>query len=117
MEAVRAAAPASARRQTWWVSVVDEITIPYCYWDGGSKAEFSASNIITGESVELPRAHTPEGHFSHPNTWVEPTYKLGSDDVVVRHGTSCGKAAFPHVYISRGRALSLGVIEPGQMTG
>ena len=107
--AVKAVAPASARRKTWFVHVRDSVTIPYCSWDGGSKTEYSGADIGTARYVQLPEASTPAGHFSHPSSWVEPEYEIPDHVVVVQHGTSCGKAAFPRLTISPACAQRLGI--------
>ena len=110
-DAVKTVAPASARRKTWFVHVRDTVTIRYCYWDGGSKKEYSGADIRAARYVELPAAHTPGGHFTHPSTWVEPEYEIPDHVVVVEHGVSCGKAAFPHLTITEAQAEKLGLKE------
>ena len=108
IDAVRSAAPAAARKRTWFVTVCEDITIPYSPWDGGSRAEYSAATT-EGASVELPQASTPGGHFSHPSTWDEPTYTIPDGVVVVRGGTSRGKTAYPSVHINKATADRLGL--------
>ncbi len=110
VQAVKAAAPASARRRTWRINIRETVTLPYCYWDGGSKAEYDGATL-SGARLTLPCGHTTQGHFSHPSTWVEPVHNIRDGEVIVRHGISCGKTAYPSVMINAATAALLGVTE------
>lgn len=106
--AVKAVAPASARKHKWNVMVADSITIRVTYWDGGSRKEYTAATT-DGRRVELPTARQPNGHFSNPSTWVEPEYKIPAEVIVVECGTFRGKTATPYLTINRVTAERYGI--------
>jgi hypothetical protein len=108
IDAVRSAAPAAARKRTWFVTVCEDITIPYRYWSSGSRADYSAATTFGG-IVELPQASAPDGHLSHPSTWDEPVYTIPDGVVVVQAGISRGKTTAPTVHINKATAARLGL--------
>ena len=106
--AVKAVAPASARKHKWMLKVADSIKIRVTYWDGGSRKLYTAANT-EGKHVELPAASRPNGHFSNPSTWIEPEYKIPFGVIVVECGTFCGKTAHPFLTITRATADRYGI--------
>ena len=108
IDAVKAAAPASARKQKWTVIIRKTVTIRVTYWDGGSKKEYSAANVH-GQAVQLPSAQRPGGHFSNPSTWIEPVYTVPNGVIVVEHGTFCGKTSSPFITMTKTTAEQHGL--------
>jgi hypothetical protein len=100
-DAVKAVDPAGARRRQYMITLVESVKVPVSYWDGGSRTHLDAVRL-DGTPVKMPTAYQPGGHFSNPNTWVEPTYDIPDGVIVVQHGITCGRTSFPHLRMSQG---------------
>jgi hypothetical protein len=59
------------------------------YWDGGSRDEYSA--FRGGRPLSIPVSGAP-GFTPDPAEWIPQ-----AGDVLVIHGTFCGKPSTPHI--------------------
>jgi len=110
--AVKSVATDSARKRTWLVCIHDSITIHARFgkWDSGSKDVIDAVTV-DGSPVDLPLASMPNGHFSHPSTWIQPEFKIPDDVIVIVHGIFAGKPACPKLHITQKLADTLGIAD------
>jgi len=83
-----------ARRRTVFVQYAESVRCSGTFWDGGSRSSYHhLSPAGALESVEYPLAPPQHGGGPAPEVRVKPGW------AIVQLGTSCGKPAFPTLYV------------------
>ena len=94
--AARILAAINYRKHRACIKVRETVKISGTYWDGGSRSEYTAVQISSGQSITGMRFDPPQ--FGGPSS--DPVVPIPDGVAVVEHGTCCGKAATAYIYMN-----------------
>ena len=98
---LKAICKSMSSRRSGWVTITNEVRLYPCYWDGGSRPEYASFDTASGRAVRRQDLPVPAFKFGEHTGSVTYNIEGQSGIVVCCAGVSCGKAAFPHLYMTQ----------------
>lgn len=90
------AADSTYRKHQATLSASETVRLSGTYWDGGSRSEYTAVDLVTGRSKGAPQYDPPQ--FGGP--LVDPVVAIPENIAIVETGIFQGKQATARVYVN-----------------
>lgn len=90
------AADSTYRKHQATLSARETVCLSGTYWDGGSRSEYTAVDLVTGRSKGAPHYDPPQ--FGGP--MVDPVVAIPEGIAIVETGIFQGKQATARVYVN-----------------
>lgn len=98
---IRRVAP-NYRKHDVHVNVRTSIVLGNTYWDGGSRYDYHAVNLLTNQVSMMERQAPTAYGGKFDNARVD----IPNDVAIIQTGVFCGKQTTAHVYVNQSNYLS-----------
>jgi hypothetical protein len=90
------------RKREAWVYIEPTLTLSNTYWDGGSRSDYHAVNLLTGQISTMQRQAPPQFGGKHYAASVD----IPDNVAIIETGYFCGKTATAKVYVNQSNYLT-----------